>query len=138
MKRVYIDTDVLLDFLQDRQPYNKYSRLIFHLGDKGHIQMLISALSFANASYVLRRYISAEQRIGVLSQIIPFVQICDLTEADITQSLSLNFADFEDGIQYATALRVKAQVILSRNIKDYKKSLIPVMTPEVFIQSVSQ
>lgn len=133
-----MDTDVVLDFLQDRQPFNKYSQLIFHLADKGHIKVLVSALSFANASYVLRKYVSPEQRTSVLSQVIPFVQICDLTESDITQSLSLNFADFEDGIQYATALRVKAQVILSRNIRDYKKSLIPVMTPEVFLQSVSK
>lgn len=137
MKRVYVDTDVMLDFFQDKQPFNKYARLLIHLADKGHIQVLISALSFANASYVLRRYISPEQRIRILSQIIPFVHICDLTESDITQSLSLNFADFEDGIQYATALRFKAEVIISRNIKDYEKSLIPVMTPQVFLKSIT-
>jgi predicted nucleic acid-binding protein len=136
VKSVYVDTDGLLDFLQDRQPFNKYSKLIFHLADKGHIKVLVSALSFANASYVLRKYISPEQRTQALSQVIPFVQICDLKESDITQSLSLNFADFEDGIQYATALRLKADIIVSRNIKDYEKSLIPVMSPEVFFKSI--
>jgi hypothetical protein len=59
-----------------------------------------------------------------------------LKESDITQSLSLNFADFEDGIQYSTALRLKADIIVSRNIKDYEKSLIPVMSPEVFFKSI--
>lgn len=135
MRVVFLDTDVLLDLLLDRQPYNQYAQDIFNLSDTGHIELLISALSIANADYVIGKFISAEQRLDTLTQLLPFVRICPFSQIEIHQALSLNFKDFEDGIQYATAVNNKAEIILSRNIKDFSKSLIPVMTPEIFLKS---
>lgn len=135
MTTVFLDTDVLLDFLLDRQPFNNQAKLIFNLADLAEIEILISALSIANANYVLARFVATEQRMNSLSQILAFVRICPLSASEIHQALSLNFKDFEDGIQYATAVINKADIIVSRNIGDFKKSLIPVMTPEVFLKS---
>ena len=135
MTAVYLDTDVLLDFLLDRQPFNINAQHIFNLADSGQIEIMISALSIANANYVLGRFVSSERRIYALSQILHFVRICPLSANEIHQALSLNFKDFEDGLQYVTAVTYKADVIVSRNVGDYKKSLIPVMTPEVFLKS---
>lgn len=135
MNAVFLDTDVLLDFLLDRQPFNTHAQVIFNLADTGKIELLISALSIANANYILGRFVSNERRSAVLSQLIAFVRICPLSGTEILQAMSLNFKDLEDGIQYATAVNNKADVIVSRNIHDFKKSLIPVMTPPGFLKS---
>ncbi len=135
MTTVFLDTDVLLDFLLDRQPFNNHARQIFNLADLAQIEILISALSIANASYVLARFVKTEQRMNSITQILAFVKICPLSAVEIHQALSLNFKDYEDGLQYATAVVNKADILVSRNVADFKKSLIPVMTPEVFLKS---
>jgi predicted nucleic acid-binding protein len=135
MKAVYLDTDILLDFILDRQPHNQHAQRLFAAADAGKVELLVSALSFANANYVLRKFIDDKEKKEILSQIMSFVRICSLTASELHQAMSLNFTDLEDAIQYATASNNNADLIITRNVKDYSKSLIPVLNPEIFMST---
>lgn len=136
---LFIDTDVIIDFIIDRQPFSREAAQVFILIDQKKVKGYTSALCYSNLYYVLSKYASHKKGITMLNELSELVGILKVDDDIIKASLASDFKDFEDAIQYYTAQEYKKiDVIITRNIKDYKKSSLPVMTPETFMKTYEQ
>ena len=134
--KVFVDTDVIVDHLTDRQPYANYSTLVFELHEQKRIQLYMSALSVNNIYYVSRRLIGEKKTLRLIDRLIDNIEVIGTTKTEIKNAFQTGFKDFEDSIQYSTAQTVKGiESIIRRNVKDYRKSKIAVFTPEVYVRT---
>lgn len=131
MKNLFIDTNVIIDLLADRKPYSEAASRLFDYAEKGKINLFISALSYANIYYIIKKTCSHKRMLVMLKDLEAITETLDVTKQVISKSLHSDFNDFEDAIQYHTALsNSKIEVIVTRNGKDYKKSSLSIMTPQ--------
>ena len=138
MRDLFIDTDVIIDFLIDRKPFSREAAIIFTLIEQKKLKGFSSSLTFSNLYYVLRKIESHNKVISKLDSLSKMVGILKVEEQTIKNALASGFPDFEDSIQYFSAVdSKKIDVIITRNIKDFKKSEIPVMTPGDFLKTAS-
>lgn len=128
-----IDANVVLDVLVRREPNYKYSSKVWKLCETGVCTGIVSTLSFANIIYVMRRELTPEKIEAVLKQLMMIFTFSDLSQSTLEEAAKLQWPDFEDAIQTATAKRVNADYIITWNVKDYVKSDIPVLTPAEFL-----
>ena len=138
MKKLFIDTNIVLDLLAKREPFYESSAKLFTLADRNAIQLSVSSLTFANTNYVLSKLKSANEAKEILRKFKLLVQIVSLSEKIV--DLALNdtaFKDFEDGLQYYSAIESNQDVIITRNQKDFKSSLLSVMSAQEFLSSLS-
>jgi predicted nucleic acid-binding protein len=138
MRDLFIDTDVIIDFLIDRKPFSREAAIIFTLIEQKKLKGSSSSLTFSNLYYVLRKVESHNKVISKLDSLSKIIGILKVEELTIKSALASGFPDFEDSIQYFSAIDSKRiDVIITRNIKDFKKSEIPVMTPGDFLKTAS-
>ena len=130
-----IDSNVLLDVLQIRQPHYKDSYFIWILCEKKYATGYVSALTFANIVYIMRKEVQYDEVDQLLQKLSRAFTITDLKLSDIAVASTMKWKDFEDAIQAATAERIKADFIITRNIKDFdfNDSKVKAITPEEFI-----
>lgn len=128
MEQVFVDTNIVIDLLAKREPYYKDAQALFTRADNGEINLLISSLTFANAYYSIVKHHKEVDAKKFLAKFKVLVSILPLDEKAIDLALVSDFADFEDGLQYNIAMDNRADIIITRNTKDFKNSLIPVMT----------
>ncbi|MDD4604469.1 MAG: PIN domain-containing protein [Bacteroidales bacterium] len=133
IKKVFVDTDIIFDLLAKRDPFYLAAARLFTLADEGKIQICISSLSFANIHYLLSKEISSAEAKKILRKFKLLVHISELNEKIIDLVLNSEFVDFEDAIQYFSAIQNGIDIILTRNIKDYKKAQITILTAQDFI-----
>ena len=134
MEKVFVDTDIVLDLLSNREPFYIHSANLFSAADKNEIKLYVSSLSFANLNYILSKQYSADQSRKKLLKFKTLVTVLSVTDKVIDLSLSSDFKDFEDGIQYFTATENNIKTLLTRNLKDYKSAQISVLTAEQFLK----
>ena len=132
-KKVFADTDIIYDLLATRDPFYLATARLFTLADEGKVQIFISALSLANIHYLLSKQSSEDEAKQILRKFKVLVTIASLNEKIIDLALNSEFTDFEDAIQYFSALQNDIEVLLTRNLKDYKKAKISVLTAQDFI-----
>ena len=138
MTDVFIDTDVIIDFLIDREPHSREAAIIFTLIEQKKLKGYVSSLTFSNLYYVLRKIESHNKVTAKLDSISRLLTILKVDQQIIKYAIASGFPDFEDSIQYNCALDYKKiDVLITRNIKDYKGSQIPVMTPADYLKMVS-
>lgn len=132
MKHIFLDTNIVIDFLADRKPYSLFAAKLFNFSILGKAKIYISAVSYNNVYYILRQSHSHEETIKLLDELSEMTEIAEVTKMIINKSLKkLNFKDFEDAIQYNCALNLtKLDFIVTRDTKDFKKSTLSIMTPE--------
>jgi len=131
MKYLFLDTNVIIDFLADRKPFSDKAALNFDQALAGKLKIYISAVSYNNIYYILRQSFSNNETIKLLNQLNEMTEIADVTKAIIKQALRSDFKDFEDAIQYFCALSLsKLDLIVTRDTKDFKKAALPVMNPQ--------
>ena len=135
MEKVFVDTDIVLDLLSNRQPYYTHSAHLFSEADIGKTKIYVSSLSFYKLNYILSRQYSAGQARKKLLKFKTLVSVLAVTDKSVELALSSDFKDFEDGLQYFTAIENNLKTLLTRNLKDYKASEITVMTAEQFLKS---
>jgi predicted nucleic acid-binding protein len=134
-----MDTNVVIDFLADRKPFSLDAAKLFNAAISSKAVIYISAVSYNNIYYILRRSLGNDATIKVLEELAGMTKIADVTDAVIRASLKTNFKDYEDAIQYYCALSIKKiDFIVTRNTKDFKKSTLPVFTPVEAIGSLAQ
>ena len=130
MKHIFMDTNVVIDFLADRQPFSLHAAKLFDLTIDGKVKIYISAVSYNNIYYILRQSLTNNATIKLLEELVEMTEITDVTKSIIKQSLKTDFKDYEDAIQYYCALSIpKIDFIVTRDTKDFKKSTLPVLTP---------
>ncbi len=132
----FLDSDVILDFLLDRDPLNFSADEIFEKGYSKEIQIYFSSLTVANIHYLLRKQYGNDIALDKISELLSFCKILPVSEKEIFSAIKSGFPDFEDAIQHFTAVQnPEIKGIITRNSADYKKSQIPVFTPEVFLST---
>jgi len=138
MTDLFIDTDVIIDFLIDRKPHSREAAIIFTLIEQKKLKGYVSSLTFSNLYYVLRKVEPHNKVISKLDSISRMLTILKVDQQTIKDAIVSGFSDFEDSIQYNCALDYKKiDVLITRNTKDYKNSEIPVMTPADYLKTVS-
>jgi predicted nucleic acid-binding protein len=132
----FLDSDVILDFLLDRDPFNFSADEIFEKGYNKNIQIFFSSLTVANIHYLLRKQYGNDGALNKIAELLSFCKILPVSEKEIFSAMKSEFSDFEDAIQYFTALQnPDIKGIITRNLSDYRKSKIPVFSPEIFLSS---
>ena len=134
MLKVFIDSDIVLDLLAKRDPYYIYAAILFTLADKNRVHAYTSPIVFSNVHYILAKLTSNSLSLQSLRKLKTFVKVLPVDEKVIEQSLNSDVKDFEDAIQYHTAINNGIKFIITRNKGDYKKSKIPVCTADEFLK----
>lgn len=127
MKKLFIDTDIILDLLTRREPFYPHSAALFSLIDSGKLHGFVSSLAFSNLFYILKKYNTRKQAVYILKKLKTLVTVLSVDDKIIDSALASDFNDFEDAVQYYTAKMNKIDYIITRNVKDYKKSEIPAL-----------
>ncbi len=136
-EKIFVDTDICLDLLLQRQPYYKSAAQLFTFVDKKKIEAYVSSLSFSHIHYILRHDYSVNESRKVLSRFKVLTNVLAVDDKVIELALQSDFKDFEDGIQYYTAIENNIKVLLTRKLKDYRTATIPIMTTEEYLKSLS-
>lgn len=136
MDKVLINTDVILDFFFDRQPFSEYAEKVFSFCELKSIHGFVTPVIISNAYYLLRRTAKHEKVIEKLKQLLTITDVLMMDKDVIIGALNSNFKDFEDALQnYAAVNAGNIDTILTRNIKDFKNSEIAIMTPEDYLKT---
>lgn len=125
-----IDANILLDVLLDRQPHTHASSIVWKLCETGRVKGIVSALSFADIVYIMRKSLDPERVEMLLDSLSLIFSFEDLHAADLQKAASMRWNDFEDALQAVTAKRIHADRIVTRNTRDYAASPVPAVTPE--------
>lgn len=132
--RVFIDTDVILDLLAKRDPFYIHAARLFTEADKNQLTVCVSSLCFRNLNYILSKQKSAGEARKILARLKVLVEVLPVDDKVIELALQSEFRDFEDAIQYYCAIENGIEVLITRNLKDFRSATIPVMTAEEFLK----
>lgn len=133
MIKVFVDTDVCIDLLSGRKPFNKTAEILFSLADKGEIKIYVSSLCFPNIDYIIRSQYSINHSRQLLARFKTLVHVLAVDSKSIDLAIASDFGDFEDAVQYYCAIEHNLTTLITRNLKEFKKATIKVVTPEIFI-----
>jgi len=137
MDNVLIDTDVILDFFFDRQPFAEYSAQVIGLCETNKIKGFVTPVIYSNVYYLLRQNARHDKVIDNLKQLLMITDVLSMDKGVVSNALNSGFKDFEDSLQNFAAMKHgEIDVILTRNLKDFSKSEIGVLTPESYIKSI--
>jgi predicted nucleic acid-binding protein len=132
-KAVFVDTDVVLDLLARREPFYFPAARLFSMAERGTLIASVSSLSFANLHYILRKETSGRRAIEILKLLQEVVTVLPVDGKTVSAALNAGFTDFEDALQYHSALAAKVPVLVTRNVKHYRKPAIRVCTAEEYL-----
>jgi len=135
-KRLFVDSDILLDMLLSRNPHIVYTQIFLAESKKRNFILNTSTLVIANINYILAKKIGAIAAKENIKGLIKIVNVLPFETDIIDLALSSNIVYFEDAIQSFIAERYKCEAIITRNIKDYKESTLPVLTAEQFLMTL--
>ncbi|MBA3985983.1 MAG: PIN domain-containing protein [Flavobacteriales bacterium] len=136
IRRVFIDTNVMLDFLGERYPFYTPIAQLATLAEKKKITMVVSPISFATVNYLISKYENGKIALEKLRKFKIICEICEINENTVEKALNSGFNDFEDALQYFNAIDTNCEIVITRNVKDFNKSLLPVMNAEEFLKSL--
>jgi len=134
--KLFLDTNVVLDLLGEREPFYLSAAKIATLADKGKIQIVVSALTYPTVYYLLSRFEDKELVKDKIRKFKVIAETSDLTDKVVDKGLSSKFSDFEDSLQYYCAIKKDCNILITRNGKDFKESVIPVLSPDEYLNSL--
>ena len=135
-KKIYLDSDVILDYLAERKPHDESATKIINLIERKEIQGYISSLIIWNLYYLLNKNLGAGQARSILQKFRKLIHILPVSGETIDAALASSMKDFEDAVQYFAFKKGKIDVFISRNTKDYPKNTAVIMTPNEFLNTV--
>jgi predicted nucleic acid-binding protein len=138
MKKIFIDTDVFLDIMLDREPHAEFSTELLSLCEQNKITGCTSCLVIANIYYIINKIANHQKAIQAIGKIRSLVSVLPFTDKEISESINAEFHDFEDGIQYFIAMNHKIDCLITRNTKDYRKASISILTPKEFLHTLKR
>jgi len=131
MKSALIDSDVILDFLFDRKPFSEYSSYVLTQCELKKLKGYITPVIICNVYYLLRKISTHQRVITKLNQLLTLTDIIIIDKQVVLNAMNSKFKDFEDALQnYACEQSGKVDLIITRNVKDYQKSNLSILTPE--------
>lgn len=138
MKTLFIDTNIIIDLIAQREPYYQPIAKIATLAESKKLKIIATPLSFTNTFYVLSKHMDKKKLSGILTKLRILCDVAPTNANTVDKALASGFNDFEDAVQYHSALTVKSDIFITRNKKDFKKTEIPVMTAAEFLTSINK
>lgn len=135
--KVLLDTNIIVDVALERQPFFSNSETVLSLVEQEQIEGYISASSFGDLFYIIRKEKGRDLTLEFLRELATFCQFATVNQAIISMALSTNFKDFEDAILYGTALLNHLDAIVTRNKKDFPVTTPRILTPEELIEKLT-
>lgn len=137
--KILIDTNVIIDALTSREPWNESAEKIFIMAANNIVDMYITASSATDIYYLVRKHLhNAETARQVMSKLYSLVGILEVKEEDCIDALVSSITDYEDAVVEQVARRSGVECIVTRNQKDYEAGLTKVFLPDDFIQFMEQ
>lgn len=136
--KVLIDTNIAIDLLANRGEFAEPAAQLFKLCEVGKVQGYIYALSVANIVYIMRKEMDRSQIDAIITKLASIITIADMKGDDLRKAAALPIPDFEDALQSVCASRLKADFIITRNLKDFKNSKVMAIKPTELIERVSE
>lgn len=136
MKKVFLDTNVILDYYLDREGFSNDAEAILAYGYNQKCTLYVSSLTYANVAYIARKKFPGEAIYSVLSTLLEMAEITPMDSVVVKSAVALQAKDFEDALQYFSAKSVEVDCIVTRNVKDYQFSEIPLITPHDFLSQI--
>ena len=136
MEKLLVDTNIVIDLLSKREDFFQEAQELFTLADEKKVELLISSLTFANTHYLLTKHQKLDDARKTLIKFNVLVTVSALDDKIIELALVSDFKDFEDAIQYHTALENHIDIIITRNKKDFKNSKLPIMTAKEYLEKI--
>ncbi|MPM32238.1 hypothetical protein SDC9_78800 [bioreactor metagenome] len=133
MKNLLVDNNIVVDLLAKREPFYRDAQELFTLADEKKVTLSISALTFVNTHYLLSKGLNADDVRKVLIKFKILVKVLPLEDKILELALASDFTDFEDAIQYHTAMENNQEIIITRNKKDFITAKLPVLTAKEYI-----
>ena len=133
--KVFLDTNVLIDVVMNRKPWVDDALVLLELANQRKLSLVAVDLSFINIAYITRKMLPASELYNLLKDLREFVEVVEMGEIVIDDAIKAQWSDMEDCAQYYTAKREKADCIVTRNVKDFTLSDIPVLLPNEFLNS---
>lgn len=133
IKKVFIDTDILLDVALAREPFFPASKMILAMAENNIFIGNVSSNCIANIYYILRKSGGDSNARKFISNIVKYITVITIDHQNVLEALRSKFSDFEDALQHYSAVENQCEYIITRNIEDYKNSKIKVVLPEEFI-----
>ncbi|MBI1316578.1 PIN domain-containing protein [bacterium] len=131
MKHLFLDTNVLFDFLANRKPFSLEAAQLFDFSLKKKVTLYVASVSYNNIYYIIRQSLTHAESINILTELEDWTNTIDVSKEVIREALKSEFKDFEDAIQYHCAQSVqKIDCIVTRDTRDFKRSLLPTLTPK--------
>ena len=137
-KRIFLDTNVMLDFLGERIPFYDSIAKVLSLSERNEFIIIVSPISYATVSYFLSKFEGNKIANEKLRKFKVISSVCKIDEQTIEKGLNSDFSAFEDALQFYNAVESNCDIILTRNAKDFKKATIPVMSPDEFLTSINK
>ena len=135
MQRLFLDTNIILDLLGERSEFYEPAAKLATLADKGKIKLVVSPISYATVSYFLTKYSNAKIAKEALRKFKVISEISTVNETIVEKGLNSSFEDFEDALQYFSAIDANCDIIITRNENDFKHSSLPVMTADEYLKT---
>lgn len=132
--KTFLDTDIIFDILAQREPFYNHSVKLIEFIQNKQITAFTSPIIIANLNYLLTKYTNKETAKSSIKIIRKYLHILPVDELTIDAALNSSFNDFEDAIEYYTAIKHNMDVLITRNIRDYRLAEIPVYTAQEFSQ----
>jgi predicted nucleic acid-binding protein len=127
--KVLFDTDVTLDLLLDRRPHSESAAILFSKVERGEIEGYLCATTITTIHYLAAKVIGLSKARSFIRKLLSFLQIAAVDRAVLDRALDVKSPDYEDGVVSESASGIGADVIITRNIRDYRNSTIPACSP---------
>lgn len=135
MKKLFLDTNVVIDLLDKREGFYKAAVALFTLSYKKEIILYVSPMTYATAAYLLRKQGEAQVKL-LLRNLRQLSEVTTANDMVVDDALASAFKDYEDALQYHSALKHNVDCIITRNVIDFKNAKIPVLSPDEFLASL--
>lgn len=131
MKKIFVDTNIIIDLIANREPFSKYAIALFSEAEKKKVKLFTSSHAIATTHYLLKKYVEEKKLRQLLLSLTDYLHIISIDAELIKKGLKSKHRDFEDALQILCAGSIpKMDCIVTRNTKDFKDSDIPVISPD--------
>ena len=137
MRRIFLDTNIVIDFLGERKPFYNSTAKVMTLADQKKIEIYISPTTISTAYYILAKFESSKIALEKIRKFKLISEISIMDDEVVEKAIISDFYDFEDALQYYSALASNCDLILTRNEKDFKTALIPTLNSDSFLQTLN-
>ena len=135
--RLFIDTNIIVDIISKREGYEDSLRILKYCEIR-QVNGVVSAMTVTDVMYILRKHIAPEAVRDTVQTLLLIVDVADVLKSDISSAFSSGIKDFEDAVQASCSLRIKADYIVTRNLKDFERAAVPAISPTAALELIKK